>query len=48
MSEAVTFELSGPVATATLERPEKLNAISNERLHGLLDALGRAAAEPHR
>ena len=35
-----------PPATVTLERPEKLNAINNERLHGLLDAWGRVTAGP--
>ena len=46
MSEVVAFELSGAVARVTLERPEKLNAINDDMLHGLADALGRAAADP--
>jgi enoyl-CoA hydratase/carnithine racemase len=35
----IEVETSGDVAIVTLARPEKLNAINDEMLHGLLDAV---------
>jgi enoyl-CoA hydratase len=41
----VLYEIIDKVSVITLNRPEKLNAISAELLHQLLDAFGRADAE---
>ncbi len=41
MSEVMRFELKGQVALLTLDRPEKLNALSNELLAAIVDALDR-------
>jgi enoyl-CoA hydratase len=45
MSEAVLYEVRGPAAWITLNRPEKLNAINKDVLDGLHAALDRAAAD---
>lgn len=46
MTEPATrFELDGPVATITLDRPEERNALSAELMDSLGDDLERAAAE---
>jgi 2-(1,2-epoxy-1,2-dihydrophenyl)acetyl-CoA isomerase len=37
---------SGDVATLTLNRPERLNALTDEMLHGLIEALQRLGADP--
>jgi enoyl-CoA hydratase/carnithine racemase len=37
----IRFETDGPVATLTLDRPEKLNAINREMAREIADALGR-------
>jgi enoyl-CoA hydratase len=42
MSGAVGYERRGPAAWVTLDRPEKLNAITKEMVAGLTDALARA------
>ena len=42
----VLYELDDKVSIITLNRPEKLNAISADLLHQLLDAFSRADAEP--
>jgi enoyl-CoA hydratase/carnithine racemase len=42
----VLYEVDDKVSVITLNRPEKLNAISAELLHQLLDAFSRAEAEP--
>lgn len=41
MSEVLTFETRGAVALLTLNRPGKLNALSNELLDALVGALDR-------
>ena len=41
----VLYEVDDKVSVITLNRPDKLNAISAELLHQLLDAFGRAEAE---
>jgi len=41
VSEVMRFELKGQVALLTLDRPEKLNALSNELLAAIVDALDR-------
>jgi methylglutaconyl-CoA hydratase len=38
----IDFELAGPVAKITLNRPEKRNALNNELMSGLFSSLGRA------
>jgi methylglutaconyl-CoA hydratase len=38
----IDFELAGPVAKITLNRPEKRNALNNELMSGLFASLGRA------
>src|SRR6266852_4662299 len=42
----VLYELDDKVSVITLNRPDKLNAISDELHHQLLDAFHRADAEP--
>lgn len=41
----LTTELSGHVLTITLNRPDRMNAISGDMLHGLAEALRTADAE---
>jgi 2-(1,2-epoxy-1,2-dihydrophenyl)acetyl-CoA isomerase len=41
----VRFEVEDGIATITLNRPDKLNALSNELSRDLLDALARVAAD---
>jgi enoyl-CoA hydratase/carnithine racemase len=45
MDELIIYEVDERIATVTLNRPEKLNAISPELQRQLLDALARAAAD---
>ncbi len=42
----MSFELKGAVALLTLNRPEKLNALSNELLGAIVDALDRIELDP--
>ncbi len=44
--KTIGYDVDGRVATVTLRRPEKLNAISLELQTELLDALEHAAADP--
>jgi enoyl-CoA hydratase len=46
MAGTVVYEVEGRVATVTLNRPEKLNAITVELQDDLLAALGEAEADP--
>jgi enoyl-CoA hydratase len=41
----VLYEVDGAVATITLNRPRKLNALSDAVVEGLVDSLGRAEAD---
>jgi enoyl-CoA hydratase/carnithine racemase len=43
---AVEFELRDGVAWIALNRPDKLNAINDDVLHGLRDAIARLTREP--
>jgi len=45
VSEHVLYEERGPAVWITLNRPEKLNAITHAMVDGLHDALGRALAD---
>ena len=45
MTETVRFEVSGPVATITLNRPDRLNAMTEELIGGVLACLEQAAAD---
>ncbi len=45
MSETVLYEVRGPSAWITLNRPSKLNAINHELRGALADAFARAAAD---
>jgi enoyl-CoA hydratase/carnithine racemase len=46
MSDAIALEIDGPVATITLNRPEKRNALSVADLTAFAAALGEAHAAP--
>lgn len=45
MSSEIDYELTGPVATITLNRPERLNALFGAMRADLLDSIERAAGE---
>ena len=45
MTEVLIETLSDGVATLTMNRPERRNALSTEMLDGLLDALPRMAKD---
>ena len=46
MTDTVLYEVSDAVATVTLNRPDRLNAINPELLSDLLKALRQANADP--
>ena len=46
MASKVTYELDGHVATITLNRPDSLNAFSQEMLTALVEQLAGAEANP--
>ena len=46
MYEDVIYEVDDPVATITLNRPEKLNAFTTRTLNEMRDAVDRAVADP--
>ena len=43
--ENILYEVTGHVATITLNRPESMNAISYKARDELVDACGRVSAE---
>jgi len=45
MAGELRYEVEGPVARVTIDRPERRNAMSYEVMTGLLDALSRARAD---
>jgi 2-(1,2-epoxy-1,2-dihydrophenyl)acetyl-CoA isomerase len=45
MTDTVRFEVSGPVATITLNRPDRLNAMTEELIGGVLARLEQASAD---
>ncbi|MDP9342602.1 MAG: enoyl-CoA hydratase-related protein [Actinomycetota bacterium] len=45
MTDQVLFELRGPAAWVTIDRPERRNALSPGVIDGLLEGLRRAAAD---
>ena len=45
MTDTVRFEVPGPVATITLNRPDRLNAMTEELIGGVLACLEQAAAD---
>lgn len=44
-SQQITYELDGPTATITLNRPEKLNAFTSRMVHEMTAALDEADAD---
>ena len=44
--DEVTYDVDGHMATITLNRPDKLNAMTDEMYHGIGAALGEADADP--
>ena len=46
MTDTVLYEVSDAIATVTLNRPDRLNAINPELLSDLLVALRQANADP--
>ncbi len=46
VSDVMSFELRGAVALLTLNRPEKLNALSNELLGAIVGALDQIELDP--
>lgn len=45
MSEAVLYDVSDNIATITLSRPERLNAVNGEMYRGLVEAFDRTDAD---
>ena len=45
MTDTVRFGVSGPVATITLNRPDRLNAMTEELIGGVLAGLEQASAD---
>ena len=45
MTDTVRFEVSGPVATITLNRPDRLNAMTEELIAGVLVLLEQVSAD---
>ena len=43
--ETVIFTVEGPIATATINRPERKNALNVAAYRGLIDAVGRAESD---
>ena len=48
MSDSILYNIDGPVAIITLNRPERLNAMDQEMLEKLTAAADRASAPPDR
>ncbi|MDX1375704.1 MAG: enoyl-CoA hydratase [Burkholderiales bacterium] len=46
MSQTVLYATDGPVATVTLNRPERLNAMNRELMSAAVEALEKAASDP--
>jgi enoyl-CoA hydratase/carnithine racemase len=44
--DVVLYEVRGPAAWLTINRPDRRNALSDEVIEGLIDGLDRAAADP--
>ncbi|MDP6343577.1 MAG: enoyl-CoA hydratase [Alphaproteobacteria bacterium] len=45
MSDTVLYETDGPVATVTLNRPDRLNAMNKELIATMIETLDRAASD---
>ena len=45
MYEAIDYTVEGPIATITLNRPDRLNAITGQMIKEIQDAIGRADAD---
>ena len=45
-SSTVLYQTDGPIATVTLNRPERLNAMNRELIAAAIETLERAASDP--
>ncbi|MBT7760136.1 MAG: enoyl-CoA hydratase/isomerase family protein, partial [Rhodospirillaceae bacterium] len=45
MSDTVHYETDGAIATVTLNRPDRLNAMNKELMAAMVDTLERAASD---
>ena len=47
MYETIQYAVEDPVATITLNRPDRLNAVTGQMLNEIQDAVAKAEADDH-